>query len=97
MRDDFRLESTYDYTDEEDWDDEESQWNQDEDEVPEEDPAESKDESKAYLEFLNDEAQKFSRLAEEDEDDLGEESVLLESPLDKIEPYQLFKGTLMSE
>jgi hypothetical protein len=41
-------------------------------------------------------AQKFSRgLGDDDEDELGEDSVLLESPLDKIEPYQLFKATLM--
>lgn len=43
-------------------------------------------------------AQKFSRAIDDvEEDDLGEDSVLLESPLDKIEPYQLFRGTLMSE
>lgn len=43
-------------------------------------------------------AQKFSRAVDEDdEDDLGEDSVLLESPLDKIEPYQLFRATLMSK
>jgi hypothetical protein len=29
------------------------------------------------------------------DDELGEES-LLETPLDKIEPYQLFRGALMS-
>jgi hypothetical protein len=28
---------------------------------------------------------------------MGEDSVLLESPLDKIEPYQLFRNTLMSK
>lgn len=32
-----------------------------------------------------------------DEEELGEDSVLLESPLDKIEPYQLFKVTLLSK
>lgn len=74
----------------------------------------SKDESNAYLEFLNDEvlyilckadphanvykAQKFSRaIADEDGDELHEESVLLESPLDQLEVYELMRGTLMSK
>ena len=40
-------------------------------------------------------AQKFQNLEDNDSDDeLGEES-LLETPLDKIEPYQLFRGALM--
>ena len=43
-------------------------------------------------------AQKFSRVIDDAEDEeLGEDSVLLESPLDKIEPYQLFKQTLLSK
>ena len=43
-------------------------------------------------------AQKFSRAIDDvDDDELGEDSVMLESPLDKIEPYQLFKGTLLSK
>ncbi|KAL3955144.1 hypothetical protein ACCO45_010707 [Purpureocillium lilacinum] len=98
LRDDFQLESAYDYNE----DDEGG-------------AAQTKDESKAYLDFLNDEvsatdpptrevaltddggqAQKFSRgIDDGDDDELGEDSVLLESPLDKIEPYQLFKATLM--
>ena len=69
-----------------------------------------KDESAAYLEFLNEEvcishavnegavltsykAQKFGTV-DDDDDDLEEES-LLETPLDKVEPYSLFKNTLM--
>lgn len=28
---------------------------------------------------------------------MSEDSVLLDSPLDKIEPYQLFRATLMSK
>jgi hypothetical protein len=41
-------------------------------------------------------AQKFSRVIDdEEEEELGEDSVLLESPLDKIEPYQLFRATLL--
>lgn len=71
-----------------------------------------KDGSAAYLEFLSQEvtitpksdncifsnfinkAQKFTTLSE-DEDELEEES-LLETPLDRVEPYGLFKGTLLS-
>ena len=42
-------------------------------------------------------AQKFSNLEGEDSDDeLGEES-LLETPLDKVEPYQLFRNALLSK
>ncbi|PHH61237.1 hypothetical protein CDD81_671 [Ophiocordyceps australis] len=94
LRDDFHLE-TLDYGDEDEWDEEDANWNGEE-ETAQEDKAQIQDESKAYLEFLNDEAQKFSRSTDGDEDgDLGEDSVLLESPLDKIEPYQLFKATLM--
>lgn len=69
-----------------------------------------KDESAAYLEFLQEEvgpfilnnrhvltsvqAQKFSAAAT-DEDEMEEES-MLDSPLDKVEPYGLFKSSLMS-
>ncbi len=43
-------------------------------------------------------AQKFSRAIDDDDDDeLREDSVLLESPLDKVEPYQLFRDTLLSK
>jgi importin-7 len=45
------------------------------------------------LDFLNEEAKKFTAVADDD-DDLEEES-LLETPLDKLEPYGLFKDTLM--
>jgi hypothetical protein len=42
-------------------------------------------------------AQKFQNLEDNDSDDeLGEES-LLETPLDKIEPYQLFRSALLSQ
>ena len=48
---------------------------------------------------LSKQAQKFRPGVEEAEtdDELGEDSVLLESPLDKVEPYQLFRATLMSK
>ncbi|KAF4512653.1 hypothetical protein G6O67_000006 [Ophiocordyceps sinensis] len=96
LRDDFQLDSTYDYGEDDEWDEEDANWNGEE-EVTQGETAEVKDESKAYLEFLNDEASKFSRPVDDgDEDELGEDSVLLESPLDKIEPYQLFKAVLMT-
>ncbi|KAA6412816.1 MAG: nonsense-mediated mRNA decay (Nmd5) [Lasallia pustulata] len=58
------------------------------------DEGDVKDESAAYLEFLNEEAQKFASAGDEDDDELEEEG-LLETPLDKVEPYGLFKDTLM--
>ncbi|PFH56452.1 hypothetical protein XA68_16482 [Ophiocordyceps unilateralis] len=95
LRDDFHLESTYDYGDDDEWGDEDANWNGEEEPVQEGAP-ETKDESKAYLEFLNDEAQKFSRgIDTGDEDELGEDSVPLESPLDRVEPYQSFKSIMM--
>ncbi|KAF9872205.1 nonsense-mediated mrna decay protein [Colletotrichum karsti] len=97
LRDDYHLEAgNYDYGEEDEWAEDEANWNV-EDEPEEEEPTEARDESTAYLEFLNEEAQKFSRGVEdiESEDDLGEDSVLLESPLDKVDPYLLFSATLM--
>lgn len=57
-----------------------------------------KDESTAYLDFLNQQASKFNTAVGEDEgdDDLEEES-LLETPLDQMEPYTLLKQTLFGE
>ncbi|ROT41635.1 importin-beta domain-containing protein [Sodiomyces alkalinus F11] len=95
LRDDYHFDSTYDYGEEDEWGDDEANWNA-EDDAEEENP-ETRDESTAYLEFLNEEAQKFSRSVPEgpSDDDMGEESVLLDSPLDKVDPYQLFSATLM--
>jgi len=100
LKDDFTFDAgSYDYEDEDEWAEDDTNWQADE---PEEN-AEGKDESTAYLEFLNEEAAKFSRLenqykeADDSEDELGEDSVLLESPLDKIDPYQLFHVAFMSE
>ncbi|KUL89141.1 hypothetical protein ZTR_05966 [Talaromyces verruculosus] len=42
----------------------------------------------------DDDAQKFGSFADDDDDDLDEES-LLETPLDKVEPYGLFKNVLL--
>lgn len=91
---DFTLEDDLDEDDEEnDWDGE-VEWN--EDEVEEALDGDVPDESAAYLEFLNKEAQKFSSFADEDDEDLDEES-LLETPLDKVEPYGMFKHVFMSQ
>jgi hypothetical protein len=95
LKDDFPLEgSAYDDEDEDDeWAGDDNAWAEEDEQEEEQD---AKDESSAYLEFLNEEAQKFQNLEDNDSDDeLGEES-LLETPLDKIEPYQLFKNALMS-
>lgn len=53
-----------------------------------------KDESSAYLDFLSEEASKFSAITGDDDDELEEES-LLETPLDEVEPYSLFKHSLL--
>lgn len=58
LRDDFHLESTYEYGEEDEWDEGDANW-QGEGEgeaVPEEElSGQAKDESAAYLEFLNEE------------------------------------------
>ncbi|KAF2761125.1 ARM repeat-containing protein [Pseudovirgaria hyperparasitica] len=77
------------YDDDEEEDDEE--WEVEEWEG-EDEGDDVKDESTAYLDFLNEEAQKFSSI--EDDDDLEEES-LLETPLDKLEPYSMLKSSLI--
>ena len=53
-----------------------------------------KDESQAYLDFLSEEAKKFGALADDDDDSILDEDSLLESPLDKFDPYTTFKGSL---
>jgi len=89
----FAEDGTYGDEDEDEWAGDDNAWAEEVDEV--DDDSEGRDESSAYLEFLNEEANKFNALAgEEDDDDFGEE-VLLETPLDKIEPYQLFKDTFL--
>lgn len=66
----------------------------DEDEVEAALDGDVADESAAYLEFLNQEASKFGSI-DDDDDDMDEES-LLETPLDKVEPYGMFKHVLLS-
>ncbi|KAM7201418.1 nonsense-mediated mRNA decay protein 5 [Naviculisporaceae sp. PSN 640] len=95
LKDDFHLDSgTYGYEDEdEEWAGDDGNWNE---EAEEEETGDAKDESTAYLEFLNEEAQKFgSAEADMSEEELGEDSVLLESPLDKLDPYAAFRSSLM--
>ncbi|KAI0476420.1 importin-beta domain-containing protein [Xylariaceae sp. FL0804] len=101
LKDDFQYDANnYDDDDDEEWAEDDTNWNAGE--GPEQESTESRDESTAYLEFLNEEAQKFSQLENqyreadgESDDELGEDSVLLESPLDKVECYQLFRGVLL--
>lgn len=93
--DDFGLGGDYD-----DEEEEEAEWEGGEDWENEEE-AEStdiKDESTAYLDFLSQQAAKFNTAVGEDEgDDELEEESLLETPLDQMEPYGLFKATLHCE
>lgn len=53
MKDDYGLDGTYSYDDDEEWGDDEAAWNAEEE--VEEEPTDAKDESSAYLEFLNEE------------------------------------------
>lgn len=90
----FQLNDDYD-----DDDEEEAEWGSDAEWSN--DAAETedvKDESSAYLDFLNEEAQKAGFIGDDDDDDdeLEEES-LLETPLDKVEPYALLKLGLISK
>lgn len=105
LKDDFSFDpSSYDYEDEDEWGEEDANWNANAgEEKPEKAEGEARDESTAYLEFLNEEAAKFSSIEnqykeqDDSEDELGEDSVLLESPLDRIEPYGLFSSVLQSK
>ncbi|KAJ5938622.1 hypothetical protein N7466_001756 [Penicillium verhagenii] len=91
---DFTLDDDLDDDDEDnDWDGE-IEWNEDEvEEALDDDVA---DESAAYLEFLNQEAQKFGAYGDDYDEDMDEES-LLETPLDKVEPYGMFKQVFLSK
>lgn len=103
LKEDFTYDSaTYEFDDDDEWADEDTNWNPEE--GAEGDQGDARDESTAYLEFLNEEAAKFSQIdgqykdqLDDSDDELGEDSVLLESPLDKIEPYQLFRNVLLSK
>jgi len=90
--DEFGLSGDYDDDDE----DEDEEWEGEDWENEEtEETADVKDESTAYLDFLSQQAQKFNAAVGQDEgDDELEEESLLETPLDQMEPYGLFKSTL---
>ncbi|GLI82153.1 nonsense-mediated mRNA decay protein 5 [Penicillium ochrochloron] len=98
-REDATRESDFTLDDEGDEDDEENDWDGEvewnEEEVEEAVEGDIADESAAYLDFLNKEAQKFSQFADDDDDELDEES-LLETPLDKVEPYGMFKHVFLN-
>lgn len=102
----FEFGQDYDEEEDEEWE-QENDWNNEAEEAED-----VKDESAAYLEFLNEEvsilehyrqarivtnvgqAQKFTSVSDEDDDELEEES-LLETPLDKVEPYSMFKHAIL--
>ena len=88
---DFGLSTDYDDEDEDDDEWQAEDWENEETE----ETTDIKDESTAYLDFLSQQAQKFNAAVGEDEgDDELEEESLLETPLDQMEPYSLFKQTL---
>ncbi|CAK7237515.1 Nonsense-mediated mRNA decay protein 5 [Sporothrix curviconia] len=81
-----------------DWDDADEGWVEEEEAAAADTSVDIKDENTAYIEFLSEEAQKIERLRTQNDDttdELGEESLLLESSLDKIEPYQLFQNAII--
>lgn len=91
-QDDFQLNSDFeDDEDEADWG-EESEWQNEGGEAED-----VRDESSAYLDFLSEEAQKFSALTGDDDDDELEEDSILDTPLDDLEPYTMFKHSLISQ
>jgi hypothetical protein len=113
-REEAKREDNYEFANEYE-EEEDDEWQQEADWTAEADETEGdvKDESAAYLEFLNEEvrpititrskfqadrsqAQKFSSVDDDDDDELEEES-LLETPLDKVEPYSMFKHALLSK
>lgn len=90
---DFGLGGDYD-----DDEEEEEEWEAEDWEAEEtEETTDIKDESTAYLDFLSQQASKFNAAVGEDDDDELEEESLLETPLDSMEPYGLFKSTLQSK
>lgn len=91
-----------------DVEEDEEEWNPVQDWENENDDAEDvQDESTAYLEFLNEEvlisllfhaflhlqAQKFNNLT--DDDDELEEDNLLDTAIERLEPYGMLKGALL--
>lgn len=93
--DDFGVGGDYD----DDEEPEEGEWEQEDLEEQEDvETTDVKDESTAYLDFLSQQAAKFSSaVGDDDDDDELEEESLLETPLDNMEPYSLFKQSLESK
>ncbi|KZZ91946.1 importin-7 [Ascosphaera apis ARSEF 7405] len=99
LREEAAKESEFAYDDIDDYNDEDNDWDGDDVEWTEQEEAEALEgdldaDGSAYVDFLNQKAMKYGNL-DDDEDDLSEES-LLESPLDKVEPYSLFKTVLLN-
>lgn len=94
-REEAKREDNFDFANEYEDDEEDEEWEQEADWNNEADEEEIKDESAAYLEFLNEEAAKFGGLDDDEDDDELEEESLLETPLDKVEPYSMFKHALL--
>lgn len=99
-REEATKESDFAFDDEDDEGDEENDWTgevewTDQDETEAAPDADVEDESATYLEFLNQEAQKYGSFVDDEDDELDEES-LLETPLDKVEPYGMFKHVMMN-
>ncbi|KAI9681816.1 MAG: hypothetical protein M1829_000561 [Trizodia sp. TS-e1964] len=93
-KDEFALEGEFnEEEDENEWNGNETPWAA-ENEDAEEDV---KDESNTYLEFLNNESKKFgAAISSEAEDDELEEESMLDTPLDKLEPYSMFRDALLT-
>ena len=109
LRDNDPVEGSAYEEEEDEWSADDNTWTEEEDDETQD----GKDESTAYLDFLNEEvgwerwamftssntsqAQKFGNLENGSEDESLAEESLLETPLDKVEPYILFRNALMSE
>jgi hypothetical protein len=92
-RDDFGTNTGFDEEQPEDeWTDQ-AAWGNEHDEGDED----VTDESNQYLQFLNDETQKYGTGDEDDYDSPLEEDTVVETPLHKYEPYTMFKNSLMSK
>jgi len=89
----LELEDEFQSDDGNDWP--EAEWNDEE-----KDETDIPDESSAYLDFINSESAKlkdaieYNEVDDDDGEELEEESIL-ESPLDSIEPYILFRNAFL--
>ncbi|KAI6250641.1 putative importin [Erysiphe necator] len=92
LREDYSLDNQYGNDEDDEWKADDTAWN---DDGEGDDDKDDKDEKNAYINYLNEEAQNFKNLeSHESDDELGEES-LLETSLDRIEPYVLFRDALL--